>query len=444
MSAWIRRSPRRPSLRHQLAWSFAALALAVAFAQAALVWFTGYRAEEAIIDDITAEQLRLSIAQYRRDPALAQPNTPDMRLYVAADGDRSALPDFLRSLPQAAGSHELFPGGGIEYHVAVARDGEHWFYLAYDVAEHDRRQQNVLAVLTASVPAIALLVLVVGSGLARRLTADLERLSLAVRGESARGRGTELAALARHAESADLAMALDDQRHRLDAALVRERAFSAAASHELRTPLMRAGSTLELLRATCLDEQQRIRVEQLGASLTEITMLTAGLLRVARGGTRDAGAAIDLRALATDVAAHLEAEARARSIVVSTQGPPGVNVIGDRDALWIVLVNLLRNAIRHSGGARVSVDWGDGALTISDDGRGFDVGRASDARRPGVGGTDDRAGDGEGGHGLGLSIVERICEASAWRLALDSVPGRGTRATITIAQVGEPGDERSG
>ena len=57
MSASTPRESRRPSLRRQLAWTFSALALAVALAQAALVYFTGYRAEEAMIDSIAGEQL---------------------------------------------------------------------------------------------------------------------------------------------------------------------------------------------------------------------------------------------------------------------------------------------------------------------------------------------------------------------------------------------------
>lgn len=428
MSARPPNASRRPSLRRQLAWTFSALALAVAIAQAALVWFTGHQAEEAMIDGIAGEQLRLSIAQYRRDPALAQPNTPDMRLYVAPDGDASALPDFLRHLPQVAGRHELHPGEGIEYHVAMGQDDGRWYYLVYDVADHERRQRNVIAVLAISVAAIALGVLAASDRLARRLTGDLERLAVAVRGETAAGSRGQLAALARQAESAELAAALDEQRRRLDAALARERAFSAAASHELRTPLMRASSTLELLRGTDLDERQRAKLDQLGASLTEITMLTAGLLRVARGGAREADTAIALPELVAEVVAHLAAEARARSIAITADVPASAAGIGDRDALWIVLTNLLRNAIRHSGGTKVNIDWRDGVLGVADDGRGFDAGQGPGTR------LRDAGAEGGNGLGLGLSIVERICEAAGWRIAIDSDAAQGTRVRISIPQ----------
>ena len=168
---------------------------------------------------------------------------------------------------------------------------------------------------------------------------------------------------------------------------------------------MRASSALELLRASDLDQRQRAKAEQLRASLTEITMLTAGLLRVARGSTREAGKAIALRELVGEVVAHLEPEAQARSIAIATRVPDTATGVGDRDALWIVLTNLLRNAISHSGGARVGIDWRDGALIVSDDGRGFDAGQGPGSRQRASGAEADE------GLGLGLSIVERICEA---------------------------------
>lgn len=430
-------SGRRPSLRRHLASTFTALALVVAIAQAALVYVTGDQSEEAMINDLAAEQLRLSIAQYRRDPALAQPNTPSLRLYVVGDGDTAPLPAFLRGLPRAAGTHEIHPDEDIEYHVAVDRDGDRWFYLVYDVAEHERRQRNVLAVLAISVVAIVLVVLATADRVARRLTADLERLSAAVHGESeARGisgpPGTQFVGLARHAESARLAEALDEYRQRLAEALARERAFSAAASHELRTPLMRATSTVELLQAGDASPQQREKLERLHASLTEITMLTGGLLRVARGTTRGAFESIDLERLAGEVAEHLRNEARARGVEIEIGVTRDAVAHGDRSALWIALVNLLRNAIRHGGATRVRVEWTDGRLRVRDDGRGFDAGRGPGLRSLAAASSEADTAGRDGSLGLGLSIVERVCEAAGWRLTIDSDAATGTRVELDL------------
>lgn len=429
---------RPPSLRRQLAWAFMALALLVALGQATFVYVTGYRAEEAMIGELAAEQLRLSMAQYPRDPVLAQPNTPSMRLYVSGGGAQVALPAFLRALPREVGAYEVHPGDDLEYHVAVGRDGDLWFYLVYDVGDHERRQRNVMAVLAISVIAIALIVMAVGDRLARRLTGDLERLSSAVRGAtSAAAPAAAFEArfldLARHAETSHLAEALDEHRRRLSEALARERAFSAAASHELRTPLMRASSTVELLRADQASPRQRERLEQLQASLTEITMLTAGLLRVARGTTGEAVESVDLPGLVDEVVGHLGREARARGVTIEARVAGGTRVQADRGALWIVLGNLLRNAIRHSGATTVWVEWVAGRLAVRDDGRGFDTGRGPGLRSTAAEGSGVDAAGRDGSLGLGLSIVERVCEAAGWSLSIDS-DADGTRVAVTLPE----------
>lgn len=421
-----RRGAAPASLRRRLAWLLTALALVVAVGQAAFVYWSAERWEEQVIDAIAAEQLRLSMAQYALDPTLAAPNTPDMRLYVTGPGEEEALPEYLMRLPQASGAYEIFPSPGVEYHIAVGeRDGRR-FYLVYDVAEHERRERNVAAILAASVIVIALAVLAGSDRAARRFTGDLERLAREVRNDGGAASPAPLLGLARHAESAELAAALDERRRRLDAALARERAFSAAASHELRTPLMQAVSTLDLLEAGPLDVQQRGRAAQLRASLAEITRLTTGLLRAARGNASGANSSTDVVSLVDDVFAHLDAEARARSIALRASAASGVSVRADRDVLWIVLVNLVRNAIRHSGGTQVDVRLDASTLVVSDDGRGFDATSEPAQRR--------RAGEAESSSiGLGLSIVERICEGAGWTIAIDSDTGCGTRVAVGFA-----------
>ena len=133
-----------------------------------------------------------------------------------------------------------------------------------------------------------------------------------------------------------------------------------------------------------------------------------------------------MASLVDDVFAHLDAEARARSIALRASAASGVSVRADRDVLWIVLVNLVRNAIRHSGGTQVDVRLDASTLVVSDDGRGFDATSEPAQRR--------RAGEAESSSiGLGLSIVERICEGAGWTIAIDSDPGCGTRVAVGFA-----------
>ncbi|MCO5107627.1 MAG: HAMP domain-containing histidine kinase [Burkholderiaceae bacterium] len=161
-------------------------------------------------------------------------------------------------------------------------------------------------------------------------------------------------------------------------------------------------------------------------------MLTGGLLRVARGTTRGAFESIDLGRLVGEVAEHLRNEARARGVEIEIGVTRDAVAQGDRSALWIVLVNLLRNAIRHGGATRVRVEWTDGRLRVRDDGRGFDAGRGPGLRSLAAASSEADTAGRDGSLGLGLSIVERVCEAAGWRLTIDSDAATGTRVELDL------------
>jgi len=145
---------------------------------------------------------------------------------------------------------------------------------------------------------------------------------------------------------------------------------------------------------------------------------------VARGQSAEAATDTDIARLVADVLGQLSAEARARGIALSADPAAAPSLRLDRSALWIVLANLVRNAIRHSGGTQVGVAWRGGEIVVEDDGVGIDRDAVAQQRpRP----SEER------GLGLGLAIVERICDAAGWGLAIEARPGGGTRARVRIA-----------
>lgn len=421
---------RAPSLRARLALAFAVLVTVAAFGQALLLYWSSHRSEEALIDRLLDEQLARSLALYESRPDLAFPNSASMTLYVR-EGDEvgGSLPAWLRALPAEDGRHELYLPGDVEMHVAARRDGERVFYLAYDVAEHDRRQSDTVAALVLTVVLVGVAGGLLSRALAGHLLADLERLAAAVRSDSADPAAghaaAPLASLARHAETLALARAVDEAQARARAAIARERSFAAAANHELRTPLMQASSTLELLEARLHDPGFQQPLGRLKAAHAELRSLTDALLRVARGATAGASVPCGLRELVDAVLGRVADDARAHAVSLSNSVPSESRVVADPGSLTIVLLNLLRNAIRHSRGRAVEVAVRDGWLSVDDDGEGLP--------EPPIDGGD--AGPTRGttaSTGLGLAIVARVCEANGWALEIGARPQGGTRAAIRI------------
>jgi len=111
-------------------------------------------------------------------------------------------------------------------------------------------------------------------------------------------------------------------------------------------------------------------------------------------------------------------------------GGPGPRVALGGEELKQVLFNLVRNALEAVPvGGTVKVGWDTGPRTITlrvtDDGPGMDAALLARARRPFV---TTRA----QGTGLGLAIVDRLARESGGRLELESAPGRGTTARVTL------------
>ncbi|HUN75710.1 MAG TPA: ATP-binding protein [Steroidobacteraceae bacterium] len=281
----------------------------------------------------------------------------------------------------------------------------------------------------------AVLVWVVSRGLAplRRLAAEVQRrdaLSLA-----------PLAAADLPAEATPLVEQLNRLLARLADAFGKQRAFVADAAHELRSPLTALSLQLQLLdRAP--DEAARSEARaRLGAAIERAVHLATQLLTLARHEPE--GAPMQPRALALDGPVregisdvHALAAARGIELSLETQGSP--QVLGDPDALRILVRNLVDNAVRYTpagGKVRVGVLGPDAGPTVTlrveDNGPGIPASereRIFDRffRRPGAA---------EGGTGLGLAIVKAVAEQHGARVSLEDATPTGLRVSVAFPAV---------
>ena len=107
-------------------------------------------------------------------------------------------------------------------------------------------------------------------------------------------------------------------------------------------------------------------------------------------------------------------------------------VVGDKNRLRQVFVNILDNALKYSdSGDTVTVEAkeedGFGVITIADTGVGI---RAEDL--PNVKAKFYKANSTRRGSGIGLAVADEIINLHGGRLDIDSVEGRGTTVTIRL------------
>jgi two-component system, OmpR family, sensor kinase len=218
----------------------------------------------------------------------------------------------------------------------------------------------------------------------------------------------------------------------------RMRQFLADASHELRTPLTSIRGYAELSRMRRIgdepidDADTLARIESEG---TRMSRLVEDLLLLARS---DRGAplqyeAVDVGELVDDAVegariAHPERQIEAAVVPVT--------VLGDRDQLRRVLVNLLTNAAVHTApeGAIQVRAWREGAealLQVRDAGPGLPAEEAAHVFER-FWRADRARTRARGGSGLGLSIVSAIVAAHGGTVSFESSVEAGSAVTVRL------------
>ena len=288
--------------------------------------------------------------------------------------------------------------------------------------------------------AVALLSTLATITLTRRLTRTLGDLALAADGVSRGEMGRtvpvpdseELGRLAEafNTMSESLRLTLESLARRESLAAVGE--FAASLSHEVRNPL--TAMRIDLQRVEEKLEPDSTLHAPLRRALRAVDRLqhtVTGALRIARSG-RVASTPVDLL-VPLDAALHAsepEMQAAGARVEVDTGDTPLV-VLGDAAALEQLFLNLLLNAAQafdEPGGVvrvRARADAKHVRIEVQDLGRGMSPETLAAAFEPFV---STRA----QGTGLGLAIARRIATAHGGELSLESVPGAGTTAAVTI------------
>jgi hypothetical protein len=248
---------------------------------------------------------------------------------------------------------------------------------------------------------------------------------------------------------------LDRARAEAEAANAAKSSFLATMSHEIRTPLNGVLGMAMALADTDLTEAQAEMVSVVTGSgelllaiindILDLSKIEAGRMEVERIPFR-----LDEPLDAALRLSRLQAEEKGLQLTADVAPSVGALVAGDPVRLRQVVGNLLSNAVKFTerGTVRLSARLDDPAdppgpadpdvprratlvLAVADTGIGiaperlialfqpFRQADASIARR-------------FGGTGLGLVITRQLCRLMGGDVQADSVPGRGTRFTVTL------------
>jgi len=217
------------------------------------------------------------------------------------------------------------------------------------------------------------------------------------------------------------------QRRKLE---VMRRDFTANASHELRTPLTVISGYVEAMLSNA-DDKLKVPLQRIHEQAERMESILNDLITLSRLETQalpDKDEIIDLQLLMQQLVKEMEAYDRGMHRFEISSEP--VSLLGNREELHIVLVNLMTNAIRYSEpSTRVKVankvDSKGVCITVEDQGIGIPREHISRLTERFYRVDPGRSRE-HGGTGLGLAVVKHILDRHNASLEISSEPGTGS------------------
>jgi len=221
--------------------------------------------------------------------------------------------------------------------------------------------------------------------------------------------------------------------------------FISSVSHELRTPLTAIGGWGETLLAGDHGENEEMRrgLSIITSEASRLARMVEELLdfsRMESGNLTMQMERVDIIPDIEDVVfMYMDAIHREGITLEYDEADELPEIIGDRNRLRQVFLNLLDNAVKHGGeGKRVRVEAYTQSQTLIISVRDWGSGIPSE-ELPHVKERFYKGSSKARGSGIGLAVADEIMKLHGGRLEINSIVGEGTLAVMVLpAIIGDP------
>ncbi|HLO25223.1 MAG TPA: ATP-binding protein [Geobacteraceae bacterium] len=205
--------------------------------------------------------------------------------------------------------------------------------------------------------------------------------------------------------------------------------MGAMLAHEIRNPLAGIKGYAQVIEKKPEESRNAGFAQRIVAEVLRLEDLVNDLLAYARSGSYSK-APVDLCGLMVFATSHVRHDADQQHVTIVTECPEGLAVLGNRDKLEQVLLNLATNALQampEGGTLSITAHQSGKSVicSVSDSGEGISPEHMKQLFEPFYT-TKAR------GTGLGLAICKRIIEEHSGTIQVESVPGKGTSVSITL------------
>ncbi len=311
--------------------------------------------------------------------------------------------------------------------------------VARSLWQVDNTLRELATLISVSIAAGLVVAAFGGWFIAGKILGPIDRVTLAAQKITrARDLGRRIEVPETVDEVGRLAMTFNEMLARIEDLFRAQQRFVADVSHELRSPLTAVRGNLDLLkRGAAQEPEERAQVvEAIDSETARMSRLVSDLLLLARqdSGVPIAKQPIELDTLLLEV--YRQAQLIAKGVTLTLGAEDQASIVGDRDRLKQVLLNLVDNACKYTAqGGKVTLSLiKDDAwvkIIVQDTGIGiaaenipnlFDrFYRVDKARSRDAGGT-----------GLGLAITKSVIDAHNGKITVESELGKGSTFTVWL------------
>lgn len=323
----------------------------------------------------------------------------------------------------------------------VTRSGQVVGYieLAQSLQQVDTTLRDLATLIIISIAAGLATAAVGGWFIAGNILEPIDRVTMtAQKITRARDLGRRIEVPATNDEVGRLAQTFNEMLARIEELFRVQQRFVADVSHELRSPLTAVRGNLDLLKRGAADdpaERQQV-IEVIDSETSRMSRLVSDLLLLAR---QDAGVPIAKHPIELDtllLEVYRQAQLSAKGVKLTLGAEDQAIIVGDRDRLKQVFLNLVDNAIKYTpqgGEVTLSLSKDDTWVKVAVRDTGIGIApenipnlfdrfyRVDKARSRDAGGT-----------GLGLAIAKSVVDAHNGKLTVESEPGKGSTFTVWL------------
>lgn len=218
-----------------------------------------------------------------------------------------------------------------------------------------------------------------------------------------------------------VALRIDATTDQLETLVRQSKELSANIAHDLKTPLARLRAKLELALSQENPLQISQNIEQALDQSDQMIATFEAILRIAHlssGQYRQRFATLSLATIVSETAEIYQPVIEDSNHHFTLQIETQTQIQGDRELIIQLLANLMENAMRHTPeGSTITLSCIDNKLSVSDNGPGIVASERDKVLEPMYRLEHSRS---TPGNGLGLSLVQTICQLHHAQLALNA------------------------